>query len=46
MRSWDVSPDGTRFFVARVKESTDKPVATLQVVLNWGEELKRLAQTK
>ncbi|HWW83442.1 MAG TPA: hypothetical protein VNZ26_07560, partial [Vicinamibacterales bacterium] len=46
MRSWDVSPDGTRFFLGRVRESTDKPVTTMQVVLNWGEELKRLVPSK
>jgi Tol biopolymer transport system component len=45
-RSWDVSADGQRFLLMRVVASTDRPVATMQVVLNWTEELKRLVPTK
>jgi Tol biopolymer transport system component len=41
-RSWDISADGQRFLLAQVVASTDKPVTTMHVVLNWTEELKRL----
>jgi len=45
-RGYDVSLDGQRFLVIK-----DAPVPTalpseLVVVLNWGEELKRLVPTK
>jgi Tol biopolymer transport system component len=45
-RSWDISADGQRFLLAQVVPSTDKPVTALHVVLNWTEELKRLAGTR
>jgi serine/threonine-protein kinase len=45
-RSWDVSADGQRFLVSRPVESTDTPVTTMHVVLNWTEELKRLVPAK
>jgi hypothetical protein len=39
---YDVSPDGQRFLV--IKESTQESAATeLNVVLNWADELRRLA---
>ena len=44
-RSWAVSPDGKRFLMqsfAGLPE--DPPVTALQVVLNWGDELKRLVR--
>src|SRR5439155_7398452 len=41
VRGWDATADGQRFLLVRVNESSDKPVATLHVVLNWTEELKR-----
>jgi hypothetical protein len=44
-RSWDVSADGKRFLLVKPSPSTDKPVSTIQVVLNWLEELKRLVPT-
>ncbi len=41
-RNYDVSPDGQRFLM--IKESEEQPAARqLIVVLNWFEELKRLA---
>lgn len=46
-RTYDVSPDGTRFL--RVKQDASQASATrgsLVVVVNWFEELKRLALTK
>ena len=41
IRSWNVSPDGQRFLLLRFAPSTDKPVTSMHVVLNWTEELKR-----
>ena len=44
-RSWAISPDGRRFLMqsfAGLPE--DPPVTALQVVLNWGDELKRLVR--
>jgi serine/threonine-protein kinase len=44
-QNYDVSSDGQRFLM--VKESDDQPAASqLIVVLNWFEELKRLAPTE
>ena len=48
-RNYDVSPDGRRFFLVRnaLKADDSKtPLPQLNVVLNWGEELKRLAPVK
>jgi eukaryotic-like serine/threonine-protein kinase len=45
-RSWDVSADGQRFLLLRPTASTDKPVTVMHVVLNWAEELKRLAPAR
>jgi hypothetical protein len=42
-RAWDVSADAQRFLLSRRIPSTDKPVTVMHVVLNWSEELKRLA---
>jgi Tol biopolymer transport system component len=38
---YDVSPDGKRFLVVKVLESSDVP-AQINVVLDWPEEMKRL----
>jgi serine/threonine-protein kinase len=45
--SYDVSPDGQRFVMLKEGGATDQAVrlATIIVVLNWREELKRLAPT-
>jgi hypothetical protein len=42
---WDVAPNGKRFLVIT---ALDKPEAgvTLQAVVNWFEELRRLAPTE
>jgi serine/threonine protein kinase/Tol biopolymer transport system component len=40
LRSWDVSPDGKRFLLMRV-QAADRLVTTVNVVLNWIDELKR-----
>jgi serine/threonine-protein kinase len=45
-RAWDVSADGQRFLLSRRIPSADKPVTVMHVVLNWTEELKRLAPAK
>ena len=45
IRSWNVSPDGQRFLASRF-ERTGEPTTTLNVVLNWGEELRRLAPAR
>jgi Tol biopolymer transport system component len=39
---FDVSPDGQRFLFVKAREQNAVP-AEVRVVLNWGEELKRLA---
>jgi eukaryotic-like serine/threonine-protein kinase len=46
IRSWNVSADGRRFLLSRYAESKAKPVSSVHVVLNWAEELKRLAPAK
>jgi eukaryotic-like serine/threonine-protein kinase len=46
IRSWSVSPDGQRFLLLRFAPSTDKPVTSMHVVLNWTEELKRRAPAR
>ncbi|HYE86243.1 MAG TPA: hypothetical protein VEA16_07800, partial [Vicinamibacterales bacterium] len=40
LRSWDVAPDGKRFLLLRV-QAADRLVTTVNVVLNWSDELKR-----
>jgi hypothetical protein len=40
-RTYDVSPDGSRFLMVKAG-SADQAPASLVVVLNWFEELKRL----
>ena len=44
-RGYDVSPDGQRFLMFRVEDPPNPPPAKIQIVLNWFEELKRLAPT-
>ncbi|MGH9256636.1 MAG: hypothetical protein ACRD3C_18910, partial [Vicinamibacterales bacterium] len=41
-RSYDISPDGKRFLLIEAP-NTGTQAAALTVVLNWTEELKRLA---
>lgn len=42
-RSYDVMPDGEHFLMLRQEERPDESVSKLNVVLNWGEELKKRA---
>jgi serine/threonine protein kinase len=46
IRSWEVSPDGQRFLLLKFAPSSDRPVTSMQVVLNWNEELKRRAPAR
>lgn len=44
-RSWAIGPDGQRFLLQSFSGlSEDPPLTTLQVVLNWGDEVKRLVR--
>ncbi len=40
--SWDVSPDGERFYLLRGDIEARQRTAPIQVVVNWFEELRRL----
>jgi len=44
-RSFDVTSDGQRFVMTQSVEDSGALVTELRVVLNWFEELKRLAPT-
>jgi serine/threonine protein kinase/Tol biopolymer transport system component len=44
-RGYDVSPDGQRFIMTKPIGEPEKPPSTIDVVLNWTEELKRLVRT-
>jgi eukaryotic-like serine/threonine-protein kinase len=44
--NYDVSPDGQRFLMLKPVEPEQAPVTQINVVLNWSEELKRLAPAK
>ena len=41
-RSYDVSPDGTHFLLIDATGKADGPEGDMVVVLNWGQELRRL----
>ncbi|HEU4927917.1 MAG TPA: hypothetical protein VFT24_12735, partial [Vicinamibacterales bacterium] len=45
VRSWNVSPDGQRFLASKF-ERMGQPITALHVVLNWGEELRRLVPAR
>jgi len=44
--NYDVTPDGQRFLMIQEQESPELVSTRVQVVLNWPEELKRLAEKK
>ena len=44
--SYDVTPDGLRFLMIKESNAADRNQASIVVVLNWFEELKRLAPTQ
>jgi hypothetical protein len=44
--NYDVSPDGQRFLMLQPVGQEQPPVTQIHVVLNWAEELKRLAPSK
>ncbi|MNC98597.1 hypothetical protein D3C83_166130 [compost metagenome] len=41
-RYYDVAPDGSRFLMLKVARTAQQPM-DLRVVVNWFEEVKRLA---
>jgi hypothetical protein len=41
-RNYDIAPDGKRFIMITDEELEEKPTQ-IRVVLNWSEELKRIA---
>jgi len=45
-RYYDVSPDGRRFLVMRAPTTATPSTSQLNVVLNWGDELERVAPAK
>ena len=44
--NYDVTPDGQRFLMLRPISQKNEPVTEIHVVLNWSEDLKRLAPAK
>ena len=44
--SYDVTPDGLRFLMIKESNAADRNQASIVVVLNWHEELKRLVPTR
>lgn len=44
-RTWDVSPDGQRFLMVKLEDAKPTPVTEMVLVVNWVEDLKRLAPT-
>jgi hypothetical protein len=48
LREYDVANDALRFLMIKNEGNDDRPasLASMVVVLNWGEELKRLVPTK
>jgi serine/threonine-protein kinase len=45
IRGWDLSLDGQRFLMVKLGEAKPTPVTEMVLVMNWFEELKRLAPT-
>jgi serine/threonine-protein kinase len=45
IRTWDASLDGQRFLMVKNEEMKSTPVTEMVLVMNWLEELKRLAPT-
>jgi hypothetical protein len=44
-RNYDMSPDGQRFLMVKTLEQ-EQPIAQINIVLNWFEELKRKVPTE
>ena len=44
-RSYDVAPDGRRFVLKSPTQIEAQPVSSINIVLNWTEELERLVPT-
>ena len=45
-RQWDVAPDGKRFLILAPGATDESGKPRIVFVVNWLEELKRLAPTK
>lgn len=45
-RSYDVTADGRRFMMVEPGQQAPSPVAQIVVVLNWSEDLNRIAPAK
>lgn len=45
-RSYDVAPDGRRFLMIALPEQEQSPATQFNVVVNWFEDLKRLAPAR
>ena len=43
--AYDMHPDGKRFIMVSEPERSETPVAQINVVVNWFEQLKRVART-
>ncbi len=43
LRTWDISPDGTRFLMVKMGEIDPQPLTEMVFVRNWVEEVKRHA---
>jgi eukaryotic-like serine/threonine-protein kinase len=46
IRAWDASADGQRFLMLRNSKTSNAPVTTIHVVLNWTDELNRRVPAK
>ncbi len=46
LRGYDVMPDGRRFVMSTRNTPEEPPFTQMHIILNWHEELKRLAPTK
>jgi len=46
IRGYDLSFDGQRYLMVKNEEAKPSPVTGMVLVMNWFEELKRLAPTR
>jgi len=45
VRGYDITSDGKHFLLIASEEQQPQPVAQINIILNWIEELKRLCPT-
>jgi serine/threonine-protein kinase len=43
IRTWDLSSDGQRFLMVKLDDVKPTPVTEMVLVMNWSQELQRLA---